>query len=460
MSNKNWFIVENYKKDFPRTSHITKCLRWTLYDDFLKKFDYLYIGDVDILIANEKPDLIQQHINHANLLKLPYSNIVRSNKNPKRMSGLHFICTKPYFNYINKSQLNKFNNMIKSGKFNKYPSNESVLYQLIEESNMGFPNKDCQVLFDETSRNFNQTFFRPHHGIHLSIFNISNVKENQHILDSNIYRQYFKDVMSEFNVNKNLKEILKETNKNIKNQINLMEKYYESIHYLLDIKFNLEPEALNIINRKIRSKKEGYFCFVNIHSLMESQKNPKLKMALNQSSGNFPDGMGIAWTLGLRKNMRGTDMMIKLCSYDYRIFLYGNTQETLDKLEQKLKLMFPKIKIVGKISPPFRKLTNKEDDRIVNKINKANPDIVFVSLGAPKQEIWMAEHKGKVKAVQLGVGAAFDFITGNVKQAPRWMQKSGLEWFYRMFQQPRKTIYRMSLVPEFILRLIKWKIKN
>lgn len=223
-------------------------------------------------------------------------------------------------------------------------------------------------------------------------------------------------------------------------------------------------KACDRIVSKLSAKEGSYFCFINIHSLMESQKNTNLKRDLNDSSGNFPDGIGITWTLGLKNNVRGTDMMLKLCSYasenNLKIFLYGNTDDTLKKLETKLKLMYPSLKIVGKISPPFRELTKEEDKTIIQKINKMNPDILFVSLGAPKQEIWMAEHKGKIKAVQLGVGAAFDFITGKVKQAPKWMQKIGLEWFYRMFQQPKKTIYRMSLVPEFILRVLIQNVRK
>jgi N-acetylglucosaminyldiphosphoundecaprenol N-acetyl-beta-D-mannosaminyltransferase len=228
-------------------------------------------------------------------------------------------------------------------------------------------------------------------------------------------------------------------------------------------------QALETVMRYIPKKKGDYFCFVNIHVVMESHRDPELKKVLNQAAGNFPDGMGVAWALKFLGNkfqgrVRGADFTIKLCEYasknNVKIFLYGNTEETLAALKEKLNALYPGIKIDGSISPPFRELTSEEDENIVKKINEADPDVLFVSLGAPKQEKWMAEHRGRIRAVQLGVGAAFDFLTERVKQAPVWMQNSYLEWLYRMPQQPKKTIYRMSLVPEFVLRTLIQFAKN
>jgi N-acetylglucosaminyldiphosphoundecaprenol N-acetyl-beta-D-mannosaminyltransferase len=236
--------------------------------------------------------------------------------------------------------------------------------------------------------------------------------------------------------------------------------------YLHGIKiFHVDIDgALEIIVKRIPEKRGDYFCFLNIHLVMEGVKSEQIKSVLNDSSGNLPDGMGVAWALKFlghrfEGRVRGTDLMLKLCEYaskkNLKIYLYGNTEQTLISLREKLMKDFPGIEAIEYFSPPFRELTEQEDKEIVERINQANPDIIFVSLGAPKQEIWMAKHKGKIKAVQLGVGAAFDFITGNVRQAPEWMQKSGLEWFYRLPQQPRKTLYRMSLVPEFLWRTLK-----
>lgn len=221
-------------------------------------------------------------------------------------------------------------------------------------------------------------------------------------------------------------------------------------------------EAIKWIISHIHKRKGDYFCFVNVHLVMEAEKNVDIRKILNESTGCFPDGMGVSWALKLHKNnfkdrVRGTDLMLRLCAYasenNLSIFLYGNTQEVLNVLKEKLNKLFPGIKIVGAISPPFRELTAEEDESIINQINKINPDIIFISLGAPKQERWMAQHKGKINAIQLGVGAAFDFITGNVKEAPLWMQKAGLEWLYRLPQQPRKTTYRMLLAPEFVFKV-------
>lgn len=221
-------------------------------------------------------------------------------------------------------------------------------------------------------------------------------------------------------------------------------------------------QAVHIVINAIPRKNGDYFCLANIHVVMECHKSPELKKILNNAAGVFADGMGTAGALKylgymFKDRVRGTDLMKRLCNYAalhrLRIFLYGNTNETLNKLKEKLKSLFPNLIICGAYSPPFRELSREEDDKQVEMINKARPDILFVSLGAPKQEKWMACHKGKIKVVQLGVGAAFDYIAGNLAEAPDWMKRHYLEWLYRLPQQPKKTLYRMSLLPEFLLRL-------
>jgi N-acetylglucosaminyldiphosphoundecaprenol N-acetyl-beta-D-mannosaminyltransferase len=228
-------------------------------------------------------------------------------------------------------------------------------------------------------------------------------------------------------------------------------------------------QAIQKVIAHIPQKKGDYFCFTNIHVVMECRKNNDLKGILNKSAGNFPDGMGVARALKMLGNwfegrVRGADFMLKLCEYasknGLKLFFYGNTDETLSLLSEKLKGLYPGLNIVGAVSPPFRDLTKEEDDAYVKQINGSVADILFVSLGAPRQEKWMAEHKGKIRAVQLGVGAAFSFLTGRVKQAPVWMQKTYLEWLYRLPQEPRKTAYRMLLVPEFLFRLLMQMVKE
>jgi len=123
-------------------------------------------------------------------------------------------------------------------------------------------------------------------------------------------------------------------------------------------------------------------------------------------------------------------------------YFYGGTEETLKKLSDVLKTRYPNVKIAGMYSPPFRPLTKEEDVRIIAEINEAKPDFVWVGLGAPKQENWMADHQGSVEGLMVGVGAAFDYMAGNIQRAPQWMQKSNLEWLYRLMQDPKRLFKR------------------
>ena len=126
----------------------------------------------------------------------------------------------------------------------------------------------------------------------------------------------------------------------------------------------------------------------------------------------------------------------------YKHFFYGSTKETLKKMEKNLRDKYAGIQIVGMYSPPFRLLTSKEDNEIIEQINEAAPDFIWVGLGAPKQEKWMAEHQGKVNGFMIGVGAGFDYFAGNIERAPVWMQKGNLEWLYRLIQDPKRLFKR------------------
>ena len=174
-----------------------------------------------------------------------------------------------------------------------------------------------------------------------------------------------------------------------------------------------------------------------------------------------PDGMPITWMLrhmGFPNQQRinGPDLMWNYCKMAEQlrqpIFMYGNTQPTLDRLVQKLHTSFPKLQIVGSYSPPFRTLTEKEDNNIINLINASGAKVVFVSLGCPKQELWMAQHRDKIQAVMVGVGAAFDYHAGTLKRAPLWMQQNGLEWLYRLYSEPRR-LWKRYLVTNTIFML-------
>ncbi|WP_336790605.1 WecB/TagA/CpsF family glycosyltransferase [Paenibacillus sp. MMO-177] len=165
----------------------------------------------------------------------------------------------------------------------------------------------------------------------------------------------------------------------------------------------------------------------------------------------IPDG-GPLSSLGRKRGFKdmervtGPSLMIKLFESSkingYRHYFYGSTEQTLEMLQIAIKKEYPAIQIAGVYSPPFRSITNEEDVEIIKHINEAEPHFVWVGLGAPKQEEWMANHQGKVNGLMIGVGAGFDYIAGNIQRAPIWMQKWNLEWFYRLLQEPRRLFKR------------------
>ena len=144
-------------------------------------------------------------------------------------------------------------------------------------------------------------------------------------------------------------------------------------------------------------------------------------------------------------------------NYGWRHYFYGSTQDTLDKLKAVINEKYKGAIICGMMSPPFRPLSVEEDEQIIKEINEANPDFIWVGLGAPKQEIWMAAHENKIGGLMIGVGAAFDYESGNIKRAPKWMQKLNLEWLYRLLQDPKR------LLPRYIKtnsKFLMWKYKD
>lgn len=224
-----------------------------------------------------------------------------------------------------------------------------------------------------------------------------------------------------------------------------------SRNMLTVVRTNLDvvtPEsAVEIIARWATDKASRYICIVNVHIVATAARDPEFNAIVNFADLATPDGMPVAWTmrfLGSKKQPRvdGPDLMLDWCEraakINHSIFLYGSTRETLDLLQESLSQRFPKLQIAGSESPPFRALTDEEDDAYVRQINESGASVVFVGLGAPKQEQWMFAHRGRVNAVMIGVGAAFDFHAGTVKRAPKWMQESGLEWLYRLLSEPRR----------------------
>jgi N-acetylglucosaminyldiphosphoundecaprenol N-acetyl-beta-D-mannosaminyltransferase len=168
---------------------------------------------------------------------------------------------------------------------------------------------------------------------------------------------------------------------------------------------------------------------------------------VNGADIGTPDGAPEAWMLRRmgqydQQRINGPDLMWRYCDQvqhsDQSIFFYGSTEETLIALKLKLLAAFPSLKIAGAISPPFRALTPEEDESIVDQINSSGAGVVWVSLGCPKQELWMAAHRGRINAVMVGVGAAFDYHAGTIKRAPKWMQDAGFEWLHRLLSEPRR----------------------
>ncbi len=204
---------------------------------------------------------------------------------------------------------------------------------------------------------------------------------------------------------------------------------------------------------------------------MESHDNAEYAEKVNGADLVIPDGMPLVWIQKLRgegqaARVRANDLMIMLCRYaeanDLTVGFYGGKQTVIDAILERAKKDFPKLKIAYAFSPPFRPLTDAEDAQITAEINKRNPAILFMGLGCPKQENWMWAHKNKTKAVMLGVGASFDFFAGNVRESPEWLGKLGLEWLFRLTQEPRRLWKRyLILNPRFVrlatLQLLKSK---
>lgn len=213
---------------------------------------------------------------------------------------------------------------------------------------------------------------------------------------------------------------------------------------------NMES-LLEYIKENLDKIKSKYVCVTNVHTIVTSYDDEEYKNIQNNAIVVLPDGGPVASECKRRgyvetERTTGPDFLnevLKISSkYGYKHFFYGSTEETLTKLRKSIKEKYDNVDIVGMYSPPFRKLTSEEDEHVINMINDSNADFLWVGLGAPKQEIFMAEHKGKINSLMVGVGAAFDYIAGNIKRAPKWMQKMSLEWLYRLMQDPIRLFNR------------------
>ena len=225
-------------------------------------------------------------------------------------------------------------------------------------------------------------------------------------------------------------------------------------------------DALAVIAAWIDARDQHYVCVTGVHGIMESRRDAGLRGIHNAAGLVTPDGMPLVW-LGRAngspqmERVYGPDLILTLCEQSlgtgYRHYFYGGAPGVPERLVGRLRQRYPTLAVAGAYSPPFRVLGADEDAAIVDAINAAEPDIVWVGMSTPKQERWMHAHVGRVRApVMIGVGAAFDFHAGLKRQAPRWMQRSGLEWSFRLAMEPRR-LWRRYLVnnPWFVWEITR-----
>lgn len=232
-----------------------------------------------------------------------------------------------------------------------------------------------------------------------------------------------------------------------------------------------ETRVMALAQRKVGA----YVCICNVHSIVTAWRSPEFQLVLNEADMVTPDGAPVAWALramGHKSQARinGPDLMWRICERasqrGVRVFLYGSTEETVRHLMRALATAFPNLIIAGYHCPPFRPLTQAEDEAVVKRICDSGAGIVFVSLGCPKQERWIAEHRRCINTVTLGVGAAFEYHAGTVRRAPPWMQRHGLEWLYRLRQEPRRlwkrylvtnTLFMVGIAAQLLRRVVRPK---
>ena len=233
-------------------------------------------------------------------------------------------------------------------------------------------------------------------------------------------------------------------------------KYQDQIEMMLD---------------KARKKESAYICVANVHMLVETNISSDFQKTVNNSFMTVPDGKPLTWAIKLlhkkikQDRVCGMDLFPDLLKEAEQeklsVYFYGGKQITLDKIAEKIEKDHPNLIVKGYNSPPFRNLSDTEKLESIAEINSLSPDIIFVSLGCPKQEKWMAEMQDKIHSLMIGIGGAFPVFAGKVKRAPVWMQNNGLEWFYRFCQEPRRMWKRyLKTNTLFIYYVIKEIFKN
>ncbi len=228
-------------------------------------------------------------------------------------------------------------------------------------------------------------------------------------------------------------------------------------------------EQVNCIMQWAQARLSKVVCVSNVHMLMEGHWQPEFAKVLQRADMLTPDGMPLVWMTSLMKGrsqdrVAGMDLMLGLCekaqAQRTSIFLLGSTPDMLSRISSQILQDYPQIKIAGLVSPPFRTLTDDEDRAIVSEINASGAGLVFVSLGCPKQEKWMDAHRGRVRATMVGLGGAFSVYVGEMRWAPAVVRKYGMEWCYRLVQEPKRLWRRYaSTIPPFMWLATKQVLK-
>ena len=223
--------------------------------------------------------------------------------------------------------------------------------------------------------------------------------------------------------------------------------------------------AVNVTEQWIDAGRSGYICVTGVHGVMEAQTDPEFLHILNHAAINLPDGMPMTWVghlQGFRKMDRvfGPDFMTAICRLSvergYRNFFYGGQPGVAKLLSEALTNRFPGLQVVGIFAPPFRPLTSHEEDEVIAQVLQSRPHIVWVGLSTPKQERFMAQYASRFQVpLMVGVGAAFDYHTGQIRDCSLWIKRAGLQWLHRLIQDP-KRLWKRYLInnPAFIWQMV------
>ena len=242
--------------------------------------------------------------------------------------------------------------------------------------------------------------------------------------------------------------------------------------HVLDVRIdavNLQ-QAVAAIGQLIDRRSSSYVCLAAVHSLLSCEGDQGLLQVFNESALTLPDGMPLVWLCNASghshvSRVYGPDLVLEVCREgvggQLRHFFLGGEDGVPEALTKSLTNQFPGLIVAGTYSPPFRPLTAREDSDLVSRINDSQPDILWVGLGTGKQELWMADHRGVIEApVMIAVGAAFDFLSGNKRQAPAIMRNSGLEWLFRLLTEPKRLWPRYREYPRFLGLLLRETIRQ